>query len=211
MPTPEETAFMNDPKTFMEGNIIRVLCGEQFGGQYDFSLVPVNTPSKRKNRRGRDIHYYELTRDNAGDVPMWFLPYAPNDVREYTLPINGADLMVTVQLNGCSFGHAQSGTNSSCYVTHHNASKDSNAPDVIEGQTTNNPYADPFRYFHQTRYRKVRKGNVDDRYFATVVGKRDNHNHWRFFAQKKKLVFNSLLGESPTDLWTLKGVVKINP
>jgi hypothetical protein len=119
--------------------------------------------------------------------------------------------MVTVQLNGCTFGHAQSGTNSGCYVTHHNASRDGNAPDVIEGQTINNPYTDPFRYFHQTRYRKQRKGNVDDRYFATVVGKRDGLNHWRFFAQKKKLVYNSLLGESPQDLWTLKGVVLVNP
>lgn len=41
---------------------------------------------------------------------MWFLLYAANDFREYTLPTNGADMMVTVQLNGCSFGYAQSGT-----------------------------------------------------------------------------------------------------
>lgn len=209
MPTREETAFMDNPRTFMEANILRVVCSRMTGGQYGFSLRAANVPSKRDNRRGRTIRYYELAQDDAGAIQMWFLPYAPNDFREYTLPTNGADMMVTVQLNGCSFGYAQSGANSGCYVTHHNAVRDRNDPTVIEGQTINNPYADPFTYFHQTGYRKVRDGEVDSYYFATVVGKRDNHNHWQFYAQKKKSVYNQF--NDGKELWTLKGVTVINP
>jgi hypothetical protein len=210
MPTPEETAFMADPKSFMEDNMLRVDCGQKMAGQYAFSLVAnTNVPSRRKNRRGRAIQYFELTEDTSGAVQMWFLPYQYADVRECTLPTNGADLMVTVQLNGCSFGWAQSSANAGCYVTHHNAARDDNDKDVIEAQTINNPYTDPFAYFHQTGYRKLRRGQVDTRYFATVVGKRDGGNHWRFYAQKKKNVFTQFTDDK--ELWTLKGVVVINP
>ncbi len=102
MPTNEETAFMADPKSFMEDNMFRVVCSQKTAGQYAFSLVSnANVPSKRKNRRGRAIQYFELTEDASGAMQMWFLPYEYADVRESTLPTNGTDLMVTVQLNGC--------------------------------------------------------------------------------------------------------------
>ncbi|PPQ31627.1 hypothetical protein [Rhodopila globiformis] len=210
MPTPEEAAFTNDPSVFMEASIIRVMCAKAVAGQYNFRLEQQNVPSARKNRKGARINYYTLTQNDVGEVPMWFLPYAANDVREFTLPVIGADLMVTVQLNGCTFGYAQSGANAGCYVTHHNAARQGNSPDAIEGQHIHNPFADPFEYFHQDRYRKRRWGKLDTNYFATIVGKRDAHNHWRFYAQKKKQVYNHLAGDAQ-DLWTLKGVVAVNP
>jgi hypothetical protein len=54
MPTAAEPAFMNDPKTFMEDNILRVICGKQIANQYNFRLVlKDNVRSRKTNRRSR--------------------------------------------------------------------------------------------------------------------------------------------------------------
>jgi hypothetical protein len=210
MPTAEETAFMNDPAAFMRDNIIRVVCGKQHAGTYNFSLVQDNTVlARKKNRRGRAIGYFKLQQNDSGDIPMHFLPYQDNGVREMTLPVanDTPDLMVTVNLNGCSFGFAQTNQYTGAYVTHHNDRAHGNDPTIIEEQKINNPFDATFRYFHQTGYRKVRGGTVDQRYQATIVGKRDVNNRWHFYCQFRK----DLMADKQRAFWTLKGVKEINP
>lgn len=213
MPTDEETEFMNDPAKFMANNIIRVNCGKRNAGMYNFSLVRNNdnngVKARKKNRRGRAIGYFELQQNDNGDIPMQFLPYEDNGVRETTLSVeNGsADLMVTVNMNGCSFGFAQSDENSGAYVTHHNDRAHDNNKENIENQETNNPPDTPLQYFHQDAYRKVRKGAIDRRYQATIIGKRDDDNRWHFYCQSRKNLWD--VKQQP--FWTLKGVQEIGP
>ena len=102
-------------------------------GQYGFSLRVAYVPSERDNRRGRSIGYCELAQDDATAIQMWFLPYAATIFAYTHCWTDCADM--TVQLNRCSFGDAQSVSSSDCHITNHNTVRDGNDPTLIEGDT----------------------------------------------------------------------------
>jgi hypothetical protein len=213
MPTQDETDFLADPPEFMRHNILRVITGKHDAIQRFCLVEDADVLAFDRTSNGPPLRYFKLMQHNTGPIEMYFLDYADNTVRETTLGIapGTPNLMVTVNLNGCSFGYAQSSTNSGAYVTHHNDRTGDGNVTTIEGQLINNPFPNTdFHYFHQSGYRKSRGiifKKLDKTYQCTIIGVRDNHNHWHFYYQARKDKYNKF--NRPA--WTLKGVGEINP
>jgi len=209
MPTPEELAFIDDPVEFMKNDIVRVSCGKTSSGVMNFRLVLKGDIAKKKNRRGRAINYYYLQQDDNGDIEAHYLSWQDKSVKSTGLSCanDAPALMVTANMNGCSFGYSLGAGGDSMLVSHHNDREHGNDVDNIEAQAVDglDPNTD-HNYFHQTGYRKVRDGNVDQDYKGTVFGVREGQD-WKFYAQMRK----DLYGAKNTSYWTLKGVVEINP
>lgn len=210
MPTTAEQAFMDDPVQFMQSNIVRIVCGKRHSGIYNFKLVrKQNVTAKRNNRRGREINFYWLQQVNNGCIRAYFLAYQENGCVSTALgnQPNTPSLMVTVNVNGCSFGYTSGGPDTPAIVSHHNDKENGNLQTNIESQQVEGlPQGSNYDYFHQSGYRKVRNGVVDHNYNGTIFGVR-NGSRWSYYVQSRK----DLMPEFRTKYWTLKGVKEINP
>ena len=193
MPTPEQE-FDADPIGFMSKNIVRPVVGGSSGIKR-FKLVEVPEETVRigsYHKWKKKGKYYRLKPDNNGPLRMYFLGYQSNGAVGTALGRNANDpkYMVTVRMNSCSFGHQQLSANHPAYVSHHNAYRDDNAPNVMENQAIDwgdHGGANPnLSFSHRGDYMTDSKGNLNFNYQATTFGVRDANGKWHFYYQASK-------------------------
>lgn len=198
MPRSLTDIFHDNPVDFMTNNIvITPECGGALenGGVKYFTLTKMASVGKSIERPGVDIKCYQAhpTNDMSGNGMFltYWCPYKEGELKTTTVG-NGANLMFTAPMNGCSFGIGSAGPDGNRLVGHSNAK---GQPDswtlqnkVLRVTKMNDGMVNPNTYMNIAG---------DDPVLVTTFGVRDaSTNEWSFYYQLNTMATGNTLGKT---------------
>jgi hypothetical protein len=215
--------LLNDPVTTLSNNILIVNTNGAVGlangtvnngtSMYQF-YSKQNASGWKRNLLKSAVPVYFLypvgvvvANGVAVDVPFaaFFCPYEPNKTLGTTVT-NGARLMFTAEMDGCSFGIGSPANDGSRLVYHANRNVGGGAPQLnAQDQDLRTWFRNQHTFIHgvlsPVDYRRSSKGTF---YEATTIAVADNHNQWSFYSQRHAL--ESVVPPR----YSLKGVVTVD-
>ncbi|WP_313170766.1 hypothetical protein [Massilia oculi] len=179
--------FLLDPVDFLQNNVVSTPEGGSFnetGGRKYFTLQRLAGTATSLERPGVAIPTF-LARPAGGGNPdgvfeAYWCPYKEDSLQSTTVS-NGANIMLTAPMNGCSFGAGPAAPDGSRYVAHINMKSQPNAWNkqdaILRGSRAGVMMVSPHMYM----------GGDRDPVHVITFGVRDpSTRQWRFYYQLTK-------------------------